>query len=272
MTTFLIDISIIGIVAFCAWRGFRNGLIRGAFGVVALLASLFLANTIARTYAEEFTGVLTPFASGIIESTLFGMASEDDDIIDLDLDNIDIGNVDLSDIDIAELDFGNIDIEDFDLEEFNLDDMTISSINNAPERFIAAYFALRQLGMLDAAATQIAQISSEDESGGFFPVIVGDNLSLYLSYIALFGISFLLLSIAFTVIGNLINVVLTLPNLRIIDNISGVAFGFVKGMIIILAIGVVVRYFGLLFHDIIDETSILKHIANNNIIADMLGV
>ena len=272
MTTLLIDLGVIGIVVFCAWRGYRNGLIRGAFGVVALLASLFLANTIARTYANEFTGVLTPFASGIIESTLFSMASEDDDIIDIDLDNIDIGNVDLGDIDIAELDFGNIDLEGFNVEEFDLDNISITSINNAPERFIASYFALRQLGMLDAASTQIAQVSSEDESGGFFPVVVGDTLSLYLSYIALFGISFLLLSIAFTVIGNLINVVLTLPNLKLVDNISGVAFGFVKGFIIILAIGVVVRYYGLLFHEIIEATSFLKHIANNNILADVLGV
>ena len=272
MMTLLIDLGVIGIVVFCAWRGFRNGLIRGAFCVAALLASLFLANTIARTYANEFTGVLTPFASGIIESTLFGSAGKDDDIIDIDLDNIDISNVDLSDIDIAELDFGNIDLEDFDVEEFNLDNITIGSINNPPERFIAAYLALRQLGMLDAASSQIAQISSEDETGGFFPVIVGDNLALYLSFVAIFGIAFLLLSIAFTVIGNLINVVLTLPNLKIVDNISGVAFGVVKGLIIIYAIGVVVRYFGLLVHDIIDGTSILKHIANNNIIADMLGV
>ena len=50
--------------------------------------------------------------------------------------------------------------------------------------------------------------------------------------------------------------------------------GFIKGMIIILAIGVVVRYFAFLpfVRDYVNDTSFLKYIANNNLIANMLGV
>ena len=279
MTTFLIDIGIVGIVVFCAWRGFRNGLIRGAFGVVTLIVALFLANTVARAYADEFTGVLNPFARGMVEGAILELSGADEsfelDFDSIDPDDIDLSGIDLGDIDLAELDFGDIYLGDFDLEEFDIEDITLGTIDSTPEKFITTYLALRQIGMLDAAATNIAQVSSEDVSGRFLPSVVGDNLSLYLSYIALLSISFLLLAIVFTVIGNLINVVFTipgLPGLKIIDGITGVAFGFIKGLIIILAIGVFVRYFGMLFTDIVEETSALYHIVNNNMIATMLGV
>jgi uncharacterized membrane protein required for colicin V production len=281
MTPLFIDIGIIGIIVFCAWRGFHNGLIRGAFGIVTLIVSLFIANTIARTYADEFTGVLTPFASGIVESTFFGTADEEEDIdLDLegvDLDGVDLSGIDLSDIDLSELDledfdFGDVDLGDLDLSEVDLDDIALGDIETVPERFLAAYLALRQLGLIDSAATHVAQLSSEDRSGRFLPEVIGDNLALNFSYIALFGIAFLLSSIVFAVIGNLISFVFTLPGLRLVDRIAGVGLGFVKGLIIILAIGVVVRYFGVIFHETINETAILRHIANNNMLADILGV
>ena len=274
MTALLIDIGIVGIVAFCAWRGFRSGLIRGAFAIVALIVSLFFANTVARAYAQEFTGVLTPFASGMVEGAILGLSGEEEDI-DFDFEDVDLSNIDLSEIDLSELDFGDMYLGDFEPDDFDIEDITLANIETTPEKFIAAYLGLRHIGMTDAASTHIAQVSSEDVSERFLPNIVGDNLSLYLSYVALFGVSFLLLTIIFAVVGNLINVVFTipgLPGLRLIEAISGTAFGFLKGLIIILVIGVVVRYFGLLMPDLLEETSVLRHIVNNNMIADIFGI
>ena len=73
----VIDLTIIATVAFCGWRGYRNGLIRGAFGVVALVVSLFLANIAAAAYSEEFTGMLKPFIRGVVEKTLMELRDED---------------------------------------------------------------------------------------------------------------------------------------------------------------------------------------------------
>ena len=280
MTTFFIDLGIIGIVAFCAWRGYRNGLIRGVFGIVTLIVSIFLANTIARAYADEFTGVLTPFAGGVVESALFGLSdiSERTDL-DIDFDTSDLEDIipddlDLGSIDISDLIFRDIDLSDLDLDSFEINNINLGSLNTIPDRFIAAYLSLRHLGMSDAASAQIAYASAEDDSGKFFPIVVGENLALSLSYIALFGITFLLLTIVFTVIGNLIGVFLTLPGLRLVDSISGIVFGLVKGIIIVLAIGVIVRYFSFLpiVNDLFTGTTVLSHIANNNIIANILGV
>lgn len=70
MTTLLIDLTIIAIIAFCGWRGYRNGLIRGVFGVVTLIAALVFANIAAVAYADNVKGVMGPFVGGIVDSTL----------------------------------------------------------------------------------------------------------------------------------------------------------------------------------------------------------
>ena len=73
MTTFLIDLSVLGTVAFCTWRGYKNGLIRGVFGVVSLIVALLVANIAAQAYSDDAKDMLIPFASGLIDSTLSDM-------------------------------------------------------------------------------------------------------------------------------------------------------------------------------------------------------
>jgi len=76
LTILAIDLAIIATVVFCGWRGFKNGLIRGVFGVVALVVSIFIANIAAEAYSGEFTGMLKPFVGGIIDSALTDMDDE----------------------------------------------------------------------------------------------------------------------------------------------------------------------------------------------------
>jgi uncharacterized membrane protein required for colicin V production len=75
----LIDFVIVAIVALCVWRGYRNGLIRGVFGVVSLIAALLIANAAAKAYSDEFVGMLRPFVGGIVDTTLADIAEEDAD-------------------------------------------------------------------------------------------------------------------------------------------------------------------------------------------------
>ena len=229
MTTLLIDLAIIGIVVFCAWRGYRNGLIRGVFGVVTLVASLFFASIAATAYSDEFTGMLTPFVGGIVDTALSEMAAEN-----------------------AEYEF---------VEH-----------ENKSEDFKAAFTALRRIGLPVPAAVRIAEMAVELESDGSLADKIADRLSSILAYVALFGIAFVLVAIVFAVIGNLIGFVFSLPGLRILDAITGVVFGFAKGLLIVLALATVVRYYGLLALETLEETSILNYLVSNNIIADMLGI
>ena len=234
MTTLIIDLAVIGVVVFCGWRGFKSGLIRGVFGVVSLIAALLVANIAAQAYSGETKAMLIPFVSGIVDSTMTEMSEHGIEYQALAHDH-----------DIDDADFG------------------------------AAYTALRELGLPEAAAVRIAERSidlEENEQGRFFPDIIADRLSSAFSYVAVFGIAFLLLAIVFAVIGNLVGFVFALPGLKYLDMIAGSALGLLKGLILVYTVAVIARYFGLLMLSTIEETTIFRYIINNNPIANMLGV
>ena len=203
------------------------------FGVVALIVSLLIANIAAAAYSSEVKGVLTPFVGGIVDTALVELVEED-------------------------LVF-----------EIPLED-EVDSID-----YPTAFSALRLIGLPEAAAVRVAEMAvseEEEEPGAFLTDLISNQLSSALAYVAVFGIAFLLLAIIFAVVGNLIGFVFSLPGLKLVDIIAGAALGTIKGFIIIYAIAVIVRYFGLLAIETFEQTSILSHIANNNPIANMLGI
>jgi len=228
--SFWIDLAVVALVAFCVWRGFKNGFIRGVFGVVALIASLLVANIVATAYSEEFTGMLKPFVGGIVDNTLSGIIEEG--------------------------------------IEFSYD----GRIDDLPQ-FRAAYATMRRLGLPEASAAQIAERATQDNGPiATLADAVSDKLSSALAFVAVFGIAFLLLAIIAAIIGNLIGFVFSLPGLKHIDAIAGILFGLLKGLIIVLTLAAIIRYFGLFAQTTLEETTILKFLINNNPIADMIGI
>ena len=166
-------------------------------------------------------------------------------------------------------------IVDSALSELNNDESfehELADHENNSKDFKTAYNALRQIGLPVPAAIRVAEKAVENVSAGSLTDSIAAKLSSVLAFVAVFGIAFVLVAIVFAVIGNLIGFVFSLPGLRILDAAAGVAFGFAKGLLIVLAIAAVVRYFGLLAIDTLEETSVLNYLVNNNIIADMLGI
>jgi len=160
-------------------------------------------------------------------------------------------------------------------------EMTEKNIEHFPEsneyddipEFGTAFTALRHIGMPEPAAVRIAElVIGEEEPDGFLSDVISEKLSSALAYVAVFGIAFLLIAIVFAIAGNLIGFVFSLPGLKLIDIIAGIIFGFIKGFIIVLALAVIVRYFGLLASETIEETSILRYFINHNPIADLLRI
>jgi len=235
LLAFLIDIAVLGIIAFCVWRGYKNGLIRGLFGIVSLIAALIVSNAAANAYSKEATHVIMPFASGIIDSTLSDM--EENDIRYQAIAH---------DHDIYEPNFGT------------------------------AYTVLRQIGLPESAAVNLATQLSEESSLYWTPQdfinILAEKLTDTLSFVAIFGITFLILAIVFAIIGNLIGFVFSLPGLKLVDKIAGSVFGLVKGLIIALALASVVRYFGILAPELYSNTVLLEYLTINNLISTFLGI
>lgn len=235
MTPFLLDLAIFGIVAFCAWRGYKNGLVRGVFGIVCLIISLAIANAAAQAYSKDALPILMPFASGLVDSTLSDM--EENDIRYQPL------------------------AHDHDIDD--------------PE-FGTAYMALRQIGLPEVAAVNLAKQVSESTDGSSphnaFIDLLAEKLTSTLSYVAVFAIAFLIPAIVFAVIGNLIGFVFSLPGLKYVDMVSGAVLGFVKGAIITLTIGLVIRYFGVLILPTLERTRLLSALVTNNAVANMFGL
>ena len=255
MIVLTIDLAILAIIAFCGWRGYKDGLIRGVFGVVALVASIFIANIAADAYSTEFTGMLKPFVGGLVESALTELREK----------NIEY-DPGAHDHDISLPDFGT------------------------------AYEVLRWIGLPEPSAVRVAKLSVDEDSATdgkpaarnerpadeepadveapetHISERIADKLSSILAYVAVFAIAFILLAIIFAVVGNLIGVVFSLPGFKLLDAVAGIAFGLAKGLILVLTLATVVRYFGLLAPDTIERTTILNQIVNNNPIANMLGL
>jgi uncharacterized membrane protein required for colicin V production len=235
LTAFWIDVAVLGTIAFCTWRGYKSGLLRGVFGVVALIAALLFANIAAQAYSDEAESVMMPFVSGIVESAMTEMTEEGIEYQALAHDH-----------EVEDVDFGR------------------------------AYTALRHIGLPEAAAVSIAAQTLEaferDAEDISFSDLIAKNLTSSISFVTVFGIAFLLISIIFAVIGNLIGFVFSLPGLKLVDIICGSVFGLFKGLIIVFAIAVIIRYFGLLILPTLENTTILNYFVNNNPIADMLGI
>ena len=239
MVVLALDLAIIAIIAFCGWRGYKNGLIRGVFGIVSLVVSLFIASIAANAYSEEFTDMLDPFVGGIVDSMLGEIADADSDSESEPQDNI-------------------------------------TTYDNRSDSFTTAFTALRRIGLPESPAARVAELAIKDEEGekptGPLSELIAGKLSSALAFVAVFGIAFVLLAIIFAVIGNLVGFVFSLPGLKILDIASGVVFGLVKGFLIVFALTTVVRYMGVLAPETIEGTAILKYLVNNNPIADRIGI
>ncbi len=88
----IIDLVLVAIVAFCAWNGYRKGFIMGISGILALVIAFYGAQIVADTYSQEFTSMLKPFVSGVVDSAVAGVQEdnsekyEDSDVYEITFD------------------------------------------------------------------------------------------------------------------------------------------------------------------------------------------
>ncbi|MDR2357783.1 MAG: CvpA family protein [Oscillospiraceae bacterium] len=244
-----IDVILVATPLYCVWRGYRGGIIRGVCGALALIVAIFGANIVASAYSGEVADMLEPFVGGIVDGALATVTSGGGES-----DGADAGGEGTLRGEAA--------------------DALIPDGTNSPEMRQASYAALRELGLPEAAASLLSEKISDGVfgAGAALEDIITEKLCSALAYIAVFAIVFLLVSIAFAVLGNILNLVFKLPGLELIDSLIGMVFGLFKGVVIVYAIAAVVRYVGLLAPSIIEETRVLKYLINTNPLADILGI
>jgi uncharacterized membrane protein required for colicin V production len=234
----IIDAVLIFILALCIYRGWRNGLIRGVCGLLALLLSIVIANTAASAYSHTFDDMLKPFVGGIVESTMQNV---------LHPSGSDDSGTDPS-----------------------------ASGDEIPPSGTYAVTAgvLGKLGIVTSAAERLAgEISDETDSVGYvLSAVITDKLCGIIAYILVFAVAFILCAIVFAVLGNLINLVFAIPGLKLADSVAGCVFGLGRGLIVIFFIALLLRYLGFLTAGTVEKTRLLEYIIQNNPIANALGI
>lgn len=229
----ILKIVFIAIPVFCAWRGYKNGIIRSACGILAVLLALFCGNIVANMYSTDFDGMLSPFVHGMVESAENTIMTDDDKAV------VHVSDSDKNDV------------------------------------YSVSYAIFRQMGVVESAAVKMAEEIAEqcphvDQS---MCDAIGDNLSARFSYIVVFCIAFALIGILFAVIGNVINISLQIPILGVAEPILGTIIGAVKGLIIMYAVAMFLRYLGILIPDeALEGTELVFKLVNENPVADKFGI
>ncbi|MDR0838672.1 MAG: CvpA family protein [Oscillospiraceae bacterium] len=249
MTGIIIDAVIVIIVVFCAYRGFRGGVVRGVCGFLALILSLVIANAAASTFSGEFKGVLSPFVGGLVDGQIQKILMPDANTPSEETDDAD----DEEAAPAALPDEGDYDTD---------------------TTFGMSMLTLRKLGFFKGAAERISKSIDDETSevGYALGGIISDKLCSALAYIAVFAIAFMLLAIVFAVAGNLLNFAFSLPGLRLLDQIAGTVLGVLRGLVIVFFIATVLRYFGIVTAGTVEKTSILEYLVNNNPVANALRI
>lgn len=241
----IIDIVLVAIILISAWRGYKAGFITSIIGVVAVVVAIYGANLLATTYAGQFTGLVEPFASGLIDSIETKILGYSPSAVEEEQDFVPV------------------------VELTGDDTSSVMKVSTA---------VLRQLGLDEDIAEPLAQKVSlaVDGVGTGMNVELTKVLSERLCFMALFIIAFILIMIIFTALGNILDLVFGLPGLENINHVLGGALGALRGVVIVLVIACVARYFGIvdifLGTEIVNETHILKPLMDGNMLSNILGI
>lgn len=241
MVSVLIDIILIGIVALCIWRGFKNRVIRGVCGILALIVSIYAASVFASAYSYEFSGLIEPFAAGLADSAVTTVLNDGQ----------------------------------FDKEGKLIPPVVYVEDKDKTDVYTVSFAALRQLGVSEDAAEKLALSASEGvtQVNHQMAATISAELSNTLAYVIVFGICFIIIAIVFAAIANVIDLQFSIPGIEGAEPYIGLGLGLIQGIIIMFTITLLVRYVGMLLsEETINNTRLLRLIININPIAKILGV
>lgn len=255
----LIDLILAAIVIYCGWRGYKNGILRGVCGILAIVVSLYGANVVASVYSSEFTGVLNPFISGIVDSSVSKVLEYD-------------GKQELEDSDRI-----SFSLKDDDEEEPQRKSRQIIFLTDSEKEDVykVCYASCRYLGLSDGASETVASRVelSTASVGQNMSADLSDALCERLAFVVTFAVAFTLIAIVFAVIGNIINLTFAIPGAQKVEPYVGIAFGIVKGIMLIMVISVLFRYTGMLISDdTVEKTILLELLIKSNPVAKSIGL
>lgn len=236
---FWIDLLLVLIIIICAWSGYKKGMIMGIGGVLAIIISLYGANLLSNTFSYEVIPALRPFASGYMAKLITEEV------------NVDLG-----------ITGTGLSVDDYlavypsDTHEF-------------------CYRSFKAIGLADGTADSMAAMAMEyaEEQSTDIKTAVTEVLCREVAYAAGFILFFLILIILLTIIGNLPNLSFKIPNMDLLNDISGAALGVITGAMFCIVLVWALKFTGLFIsQDTIDETLLASWFMKHNFLSNYVGL
>ncbi len=243
---YVIDVALVAIVLLCAWRGFRTGIINGVIWIAAIAVSVYGANLAANAYYAEFTDMLEPFAVGVVENTLRGDEEEPED-----------GTANSGEAGVPSA----------------VSFVTVPNSTKDLSSYDASMLVLTKLGFIEGVASPIAEEISARHRSVDNDMIndLTDIICDRVAFVAIFGIAFALISIIFMVIGNILDFSFGIPGHENLNHVTGAALGIIRGLMIVMVLGCLGRYLGILIPKAAEEGNALwRHVVEVNRVAEIL--
>lgn len=227
LTTVIINIVLLAIIALCTWGGFKRGLVGGIAGLLAIVIALFGGSLLSATYSGEVIPALKPFVGGIIDTP-----STRDKILD-------------------EMGYGD---SDKSLNDILAEDPSLC--------YDYAYGCMSFLGFSKDRSTELANralaLAEEHPDMNMTEASV-DVLCDTITYVVGLLLAFLMILIILIAIANVGNLSFRLPNMESLDEIGGAVLGFLRGFLYCVLLCWILSFFGLVIgRETLEETALAR--------------
>ena len=235
----IVDILVVVTLAFCAWQGYKRGIIGSILAVLFIILSAYGANLVANAFAHEFEPMFRPFIAGHLDGV---------------------------EADVVER------VAPPDMEGFSVSDL-ISADPRLEEDLVEQIFY--SIGIHESRAAPFIERHMDTRLDGVsgFTETLADILVEIFCFMLVYIIAFLLILIALTVIYNIIHLSFRLPGLKLVDGIGGGVFGFLQGLLLIFMLTFGLGVVGIILPEgFLEDTAILEFFVRRNPMTGFMGM
>ena len=220
--TYIIDIIILLVLAFFAWRGAKKGLILTLFSLLAIFVAFFGARAIASTFSQPVADILRPSIQYSIDGVLTGQTPGAAQSPSPEASASPSPEV-------SPAPDGEAPAEpDFTIQEV-LDLIGESELFSGLRVFLEEAVEEQVLEVTTTAAAAVA---------AYLAQLVANAL--------LFGLSFLLILLVWFLVSRALDLTFRLPILSAVNTVGGLLIGLIKGVLLMLVVVWLARLAGII--------------------------
>lgn len=232
MVTYIIDIVILLVLAFFAWRGAKKGLILTLFSLLAIFVAFFGAKAAAANFSKPVANIIRPSIQVTIDGVLTGetpgtgaFPSTDPDVS---------AEPDASISPDAQETFSGINGE----AGVPASDFTLQQILDLLDE--SGHFSGLRDYLEEAIEEKALEITTTASAA------ISAYLAQLIATVLLFGLSFVAILLIWFLVSRALDLAFKLPILSAINTVGGLLFGLTKGVLVMLVLVWLARVAGFL--------------------------